>query len=125
MFIKHSVKRGGLVVGVSLMALLAACSSHHNPLKTAQPKAAAQFLVSASQAAEKQLHVFHVPGGYYYGECMNGKATKPLCAQLYKAMARFAETTTAFKGVTVSDLTDKLVFKKLKARYQREQFNAV
>jgi len=125
MSIKHSVKSSGLVVGASLIALLAACSSHHNPLKTAEPDVAAKFLVSASQAAEKKLHVFNAPGGYYYGECMSGKAKKPLCTKLYKAMAIFSETTTTFKGVTVSDLSDAQVFKRLKEDYQRESFDAV
>jgi len=125
MSIKNSVKIGGLVVGVSLVALLAACSSHHNPLKTAESDVAAKFLVSASQAAEKQRHVFNAPGGYYYGECMSGKAKKPLCTKLYKAMVSFAETTTTFKGVTVSDLSDAHMFKRLKEDYQREAFDAV
>ena len=125
MSIKNSAKVGGFVIGVALVALLAACSSHNNPLKTAKPEAAAKFLVSASQAAEKKLHVFNAPGGYYYGECMTGKAKKPLCTKLYQAMADYAKTTTDFKGVTVGDLTNAQVFKDLKADYQREQFNAV
>lgn len=125
MSIRNIVKIGGFLVGATVVALLAACSSHNNPLKTAKPALAAKFLVSASQSAEKQLHVFNAPGGYYYGECMMGKAKKPLCSKLYKAMAEYANTTTDFKGVTVDDLTDAQVFKGLKADYQREQFNAV
>ena len=113
------------MVGATLVALLTACSSHNNSLKTTKPALAAQFLVSASQAAEKKLHVFNAPGGYYYGECMAGKVKKPLCTQLYQAMADYAKTTTHFKGVTVGDLTNAQVFKGLKADYQREQFNAV
>jgi len=125
MSIKNSVKVGGFVIGMGLIALLAACSSHNNPIKIAKPEVAAKFLVSASQAAEKQLHVFNAPGGYYYGECMSGKTKKPLCDKLYQAMAEYAKTTTDFKGVTVNDLTDAHVFEGLKADYQREQFNAV
>lgn len=125
MTIKNSVKIGGFVIGVTLVALLTACSSHHNPLKTVKPEVAAKFLVSASQAAEKKLHIFNAPGGYYYGECMTGKAKEPMCTKLYQAMVDYAKTTTDFKSVTVSDLTNVQVFKVLKADYQREQFNAV
>ncbi len=125
MRIKTTITLGGLMIGMSVAALLAACSSHNNPLKTADSKAAGTFLVRASQAAEKQLHVFRAPGGYYYGECMRNAAKKPPCTKLYRAMVRYANTTTRFKGLTVSDLTDRSVFKSLRSDYQREQFNAV
>jgi hypothetical protein len=125
MSIKPSLKKSGLVVGAGVVLLFAACSSHNNPLKKAKPDAAAKFLVRASQAAEKQLHVFNSPGGYYYGECMSAKAKKTLCTKLYKAMVSYAGSTVSFKRVTIGDLTDTRVFKTLKDDYQREQFNAL
>lgn len=125
MAIKNRVKIGGFVVSAVLAASLASCSFHRNPLKTADPSVAAQFLVSASQGAEKQLHVFHEAGGYYYGRCMLGEEKKSLCTRLYKSMADYAKTTPNFRGVTVRDLTDAQMFKALKVDYQRERFNTI
>lgn len=125
MLIQQNLKISGLIIGVGLAALLAACSSHKNPLNTASPDQAARFLLQASQAAEKKLQVFSAPGGGYYGRCMSGSLQKPLCSKLYQAMTAFAATTVVFKGMTVNDLTDKKVFNKLKNDYQRHRFNAI
>jgi hypothetical protein len=123
MSIKVSVKVGGLMIGSCI--LLAACSSHINPLKTVRAKAAGQFLVVASQIAEKKLSLFNGSGGQYYGACMQGKARKPLCKNLYQAMLDYAKTTRTFKDITLQDLTEKSVFKSLEVNYQAEVFNAV
>lgn len=125
MQIKQNGKLTLLAALISLMTLLSACSSHPNPLTTAEPQAAAEFLVTASQAAEKKLNVFQAPGGYFYGACMRGKEKQSVCQQLYQAMVHFAKTTKRFQMVTVRDLTDQRAFQKLKTDYDREQFNAV
>lgn len=109
----------------SVMILLGACSSHANPLKTTNSDEAAKFLVSASQAAEKQLHVFNAPGGYYYGQCMMGKMKKDFCGQLYQAMVNYAKTTSSFQTLTVSDLTDPAMFNSIKENYERVRFNTI
>ena len=118
-----------VLVAVSLIALLGACSNHSNPLKSASTAAAAEFLVHASQYAEKKLGVFNAPGGYYYGECMAGKAQPAQCTKLYSNMIQYANTTAAsqgsFKGLSVADLTDQNTFKHLATAYKRQQFDAV
>lgn len=127
MSIKKTKKTiSGVMFGasISLMLLLSACSQS-NSLKTTDPDKAAKFLVSASQAAEKQLQVFNAPGGYYYGECMMGKEKKSLCDRLYQAMVNYAKTTHDFQRLTVSNLTDQQVFKTLKVDYERERFDAI
>ena len=123
MSIKVGVKVGELMIGSCV--LLVACSSHLNPLKTVRPKVAGQFLVAASQIAEKKLSLFNGSGGQYYGACMEGKARKPLCKKLYQAMLNYAKTTRTFKDITLHDLTEKAVFKSLEVNYQEEVFNAV
>lgn len=109
--------------GLALM--MSACSFHASPLKTADKKDAALFLVAASQYAEKANHVYHFPGGYSYGECMLGKERQSLCTKLYQSMAEYANKTEAFKGVTVSHLTDKVLFKQLNQTYQTVRFDTV
>ena len=121
----HTIKFSGLLIAASLLAALAGCSGHPNPLKTAEPKDSAKFLVHASQAAEKKLNLFNPPGGYYYGHCMQGKAQKAVCDKLYPAMVEYAKTTEAFKSITVKDLKNPTVFKSLKDDYERERFNAI
>ena len=118
-------KLNRLMIGFGMTVLLSACSSYQNPLTTVDPKVAAEFLVKASQMAEKTLHVFHAPGGYYFGTCMRGQAKPAVCHKLYQAMVRFAKTTPTFKSMTVRDLTDPSVFQSLKSTYQREQFNGL
>lgn len=110
---------------MALLACLAGCLPSSNPLKTTAPKKAAKFLVTASQFAEKKLNIFNAPGGYYYGVCMDGKEKQTLCKKLYQAMSDYANTIVDFKGVSVINLTDKLLFEKLKDDYKYEQFNAL
>ena len=125
MTIIQGIKKSGILVSVILTIFIAACSSHQNPLDKALPQTTAKFLVHASQVAEKQLHVFQAPGGDYYGDCMTGKAKKPLCTALYKAMANYAKTTRAFKNLTVDDLTNWAVFKKHYDDYKNVLFNTL
>jgi len=125
MRIKKLGRISTFVVSASVVALLSACGGQSNPLKENPPKEAAQFLVDASQSAEKALHIFNAPGGYYYGECMNGRAEISLCDKLYSAMAQYGKTTQAFRGVTLEDLKDEGVFKVLKTDYQQIRFNTV
>ncbi len=122
----HMARRiTGVLVTLSLAVLLGACSNHNNPLNTEPTAISAKFLLNASQYAEKELSVFDAPGGYYYGECMTGKAKPTLCSKLYSNMRQYANTTVAFKGLSVADLTDKNTFKKLYAAYKQKQFDAV
>lgn len=121
------MKKYGLsLIGVALiLTTLSACSSDKNPLQTAPEKEAATFLVNASQYAEKQLHSYQAPGGEMYGECMSHQAKKISCEKLYQYMSEYAKNTAHFNTVTVSNLKDQSTWQRLKASYQREQFNAI
>lgn len=115
-----------LFISVGVLSLLTACSP--NPLKTAEPKTAAEFLVHASQAAEKKLKLnelrfYSPPGGYYYRDCMEDKENKKLCHNLYFAMVDYAKTTGTFNNLTVDDLTNQTVYQKLEEDYKRAWFN--
>lgn len=122
MIIRHILSLG---IVVMLSVSLTACFGHDNPLKKMPPKQSAQFLVSASQYAEKALKVFQTPGGGYYGQCMMGKQKTSLCNKLYTNMVTFAKKTPGFKSITVSDLTNKSVWNVIKPDYQQQQFDAV
>ncbi len=114
-----------ITAGMSLSLLLSGCFGHKNTIKTHDPEVVSHFLVRASQFAEKKVHVFRPPGGYYYGLCMDGKEKKSQCHQLYQAMVTYAKTTTQFKSVTVSDLADKAVYKEIRDTYKRVSFDTV
>lgn len=114
-----------LTVVMSLFVVLTACSSHSNPLKTTEPEKAAKFLVAASRSAEKKLKIFNAPGGYYYGRCMQGKEKAALCNRLYQVMVSYASTTQAFQHLSITDLTNKTMFKKLKQQYKHIWFNTI
>ena len=124
MLLKNSITIGGLVVGATLLASLAGCTSHKNPLKAAPPVIGGKFVYSASKVAEKKLHVFQQSGGDAYNQCMTGKAKKAFCSKLYQAMVDYAKTREDFKSLTVSDLKDATVFNNLKEYYARERFIA-
>ena len=114
------------VLGLVVMgASLSACFGHDNPLKQSPSKQSAQFLVHASQYAEKKLNVYQEPGGAYYGACMDGHQKAAFCHKLYRDMTQFAQKTQNFKGLTTGDLRDKATWKLLHNAYQREQFNAI
>lgn len=117
-----------LLISTCVLSLLTACSQ--NPLKTAEPKKAAEFLVDASQAAEKKLKLIELrfyspPGGYYYRNCMENKENKKLCHKLYLAMVDYTKTTNMFQHLTVNDLTDKSIYKEIGEAYERAWFNGV
>lgn len=115
-----------LLISACVLSLLTACS--HNALKTAEPKNAAEFLVHASQVAEKKLKLtelrfYSPPGGYYYRDCMEDKENKKLCHKLYLAMVNYAKTTSVFNSLTVDDLTNQTAYQKLEEDYKRAWFN--
>ena len=107
------------IIPIAAALILSACGSHKNPLLTAKPKDAAAFLVKASKIANNKLTVY-----VDYGRCVGNRNTfiNPLtkkdmyrktCDPLYTAMAAFGKTTTQFKNITVSDISDKKMYKKL------------
>ena len=123
MLTKTFNKMNAFLISACVFGLLTACSP--SPMKITKPKIAAEFLVTASKRAQTKLKL-DGETGYYYGQCMNGKAKKDLCNKLYQAMVDYAKTTKTFHTLSVSDLTDPSVFSKLEEDYNRERFiNAV
>lgn len=105
--------------------LLTGCSGHQNPLNKPDKTQAAKFLVHASQVAEKKLNLGHPPGGYFYGECMQGKAKGAVCDKLYQAMVNYAKKTKGFESLTQADLTNPNTFERLKDDYERQAFDTI
>lgn len=95
--------------------MLTAC--HKNPLKQHSESKGAEFLVAASEQAEKTLHLIIPPkdAGSLYRTCMEGEgeAKNIDCKALYKAMTQSVKKRD-FKGIKVADLTDKEVYEGLK-----------
>jgi hypothetical protein len=109
---------------VLLACLLSAC--HKNPLKIQSEQKSSRFLINASVAAEKSLHLglSEISAQRAYLNCMDGKNTPFDCKAFYQAMADFSKTEafTAFKGITVADLMDKSVFDRLREEYEQRFF---
>ena len=107
----------GKISLVITVLLLAGCH-HDNPLKTHSPKDSAIFLMNASANVEKRLNFAIQQGAFGFGylECMEEKKSIEIrCPDLLNGMVRFAKENhySAFKYVTLADLTDKTVFKTI------------
>ena len=111
----------GLVV---LACFLSAC--HKNPLKTQSEQNSTRFLINASVAAEQSLHLGlnDLSAQRAYLNCMDAKSTTFDCTAFYQAMADFSKRGTFpdFKGITLTDLTDKSVFNTLREGYEQRFF---
>lgn len=112
------------MLGILLTAcLISGC--HQNPLKTNSLRKSSRFLINASVAAEKSLHLglHESQSPWIYGSCMEGKA-KTDCATFYQAMLEFAKSGAfpEFKGVNLADLKDKAVFETLQDEYESRCF---
>ena len=111
----------GKISLVITVLLLAGCH-HDNPLKTHSPKDSAIFLMNASANVEKRLNFAIQQGAFGFGylECMEGKKSIEIrCPDLLNGMVRFAKENhySAFKYVTLADLTDKTVFETIGDEY--------
>ena len=114
-----------IMVGLSLIFLLTGCQPQGNPLEKVTPQTAAQFLVSASQAAEQKLNVFSASGGGYYGRCIQDKLKPKFCDKLYHAMVDYAHTSKQYPTLTVNNIKDNNFFISIETNYQRDVFNDV
>jgi hypothetical protein len=120
---KHNLIRciGLVVVSVSL----AACFGQTNPLKTNKVKNSAAFLVKASKYAEQQLNIYTPPGGAAYGQCMNNQLKPSLCSKLYSKMVDYSKSTSGFKGLSTSDLTNVSTWKQIESAYGQIRFDSI
>jgi hypothetical protein len=121
-----NIKKTSAVTALILAASLgvSACSKAPNPLLQVSERDAGVFLANASQYAQKKLKwdrdTYGSGGGY--GVCMTKTAPSANCQTLYKTMLVFAKEQQAYKTLTVSELTDRQTFEKLKEDYQGAKF---
>jgi hypothetical protein len=113
-----------MTLSLSTAVMLVGCSGHKNPLSNPNITKTAQFLVHASQYAEKKINIFHAPGGGAYGQCKAGKLTSSTCVRLYDAMVTYAQSTN-FKGLQEQDLKNNTSWTSLKDEYNKIQFNQI
>ena len=117
-------KKVSMIGFVVLACFLSAC--HKNPLKTQSEQNSTRFLINASVAAEKNLHLgLSDPSAQRaYLNCMDRKHITFDCKAFYQAMADFSKKGTFpdFNEITLTDLTDKSVFDRLRAGYEERFF---
>lgn len=94
-----------------------------NKLKKMDPSIAARFLVYASASAEKKLNIYNRFHRRGYQRCVEEQETASLCNRLYSEMLAYAKTQDDFKGITLSNLKDKTLWKSIQEDYPREVFN--
>lgn len=116
----------GIAAALAMSVVLSGCSGNApNPLATATTDTAAQFLVSANQAATKELKLGW--GSYGYQQCMDGKHSVSKCNALYKGMVRYAKHShnRLFRSLTFAQLTDASVWKSLSGAYEEAAFETL
>lgn len=100
---------------------LTACHSHSNPLLTAKKAKAVKFLVAAQDYASTKTHLYYATDSVYvtciknpshFNNPLNSAAPNP-CANYLKAMSEYTSKAGGIKDVSVSDLQDSAVIKKL------------
>lgn len=129
------LKRATLITGSLMIAISAGLTGCHddNPLLTAPTSEAAGFLYRAQNAASKQTHLYDASGRAYelcvtnpshYDNPFRPLAKNP-CDRFLQAMVTYAKTekikkagkagkpTHPFRGLTVADLKDPAVIKRL------------
>jgi hypothetical protein len=102
------------LIGVSLFGC-----SHPNPLLTAPKEKVVEFIHEASDYATKATgHPSFDDNPYYLCHYNPAHFDNPFskeenwCKGYFKAMAKYAKTSTIIQGVTLSDLEDHEVFMK-------------
>ena len=123
MFMVTYKKRSVLLI-VLLASLLTGC--YQNPMTHTKPRKAAIVLLHASRAAEKELGI-EPSTGWAFNACMEEKApsNRVDCDALYKAMLPFAQQDSAFKHLTVAQLSDKATFEPIAEEYFFRFFNNI
>lgn len=107
-----------------VVCLLSGC--HENPLKAHKEEVSTRFLINASIAAAKRLHLGlnETNAESVYPDCMEGQGGSIDCQAFYQAMVIFAKEGKfpGFKRLNVADLCDKAVFDILKEGYSARVF---
>jgi hypothetical protein len=112
-----------------LSMLLLSCflsSCHKNPLKTHSEHKSSRFLINASVAASHSLRLglSDIGARRAYPNCMERTINNIDCKALYQAMVDFAKKGPfpEFKGVRIADLTDELVYERVREDYEARFF---
>lgn len=113
----------GLMLSGLALSVVGCSPKASNPLVTSNADDAAQFLVKASNYAEVKINKHFGDNGYL--QCMNRQKDKATCYTLFKYMVRYAKSSPQFKNITVDDLTENPVWKKLEPRYKEIVFDTL
>ena len=110
---------------------LSACVGHHNVLLTADKAKTAKFLYDAQMYASKKTNFYNMMGTTYEVCVTNphhfdnpfAKVKTHPCDGLFNAMVEYAQKSKAYSSVTVDDLNDKAVIKRLDKELFNEAMN--
>lgn len=110
---------------------LSACAGHHNVLLTADKAKTAQFLYDAQMVASKKTNFYNMMGTTYEVCVTNphhfdnpfAKVKTHPCDGLFKAMVAYAQKSKTYASVTVDDLNNKAVIKRLHTELFNEAMN--
>ena len=112
------------ILAVVMTLGLSACQQ--NPLTKNSEEDTTRFLINASIAATKSmgLGLNDIEASRAYLNCMDGKVQKYDCSTLYAKMTKVADDArfSAFKGVSVAQLTDKDTYNRVREGYEQRFF---
>jgi len=116
------------IIYTAVLIALTGCGNK-NPLLTEPTEESAEFLLKASQNAEKKLGQLVPPGGGKYGQCMKGtKKDKQFCQELYKQMIMYAkssEINNPYRKLSIENLTNTKAFYYIQDDYHNKVFTAI
>ncbi len=111
---------------LAFAALLFGCSQS-NPLDTLEHKTVAQALLKSAISSEIQLGLAPntAQAGRYYESCMNEEKRGSGCERLYHQMVKELRKKSAYKDVTIANLTEQKMWSFVKGYYRAGEFNRV
>ena len=94
----------------------------NDPFATMSNDAAALAVYNAAVVAAISLKQQRYQDGSLYLRCQNAAATRVLCNKFYHAMQHQLRTSTKLGGVTVRDITNINLYKRIHKQYKQLVF---
>lgn len=114
------------VISIMTLGMLTSCSQHQNSLNKVDPETAALFLYNTAISAKTKLKFSGPNDGSLYAVCISGNSpSQAQCQQLYTEMVKIAHNNSAYKDLTVSDISDPKMWSQVSDIYKRHQFNTI
>jgi hypothetical protein len=122
---KYFLKTSTLVLTVTSMFFLTACS-YKNPIEKRPEKEAIAFLTKASSYAEKKMGYSRTVG-VMYQVCHKYKQDDPKkCPKIYNYIIEYAKSSDGkFSNLTREDLESNEAFERLRPYYASNNFNSI